>query len=144
MAKKNLKMDKIFLDTAPFIYLIENNPVFAPKVKQFLANSIIDGHVFLTSVVSLSEFGVKPTKENQPKLIRKFEEFLEKLSIELFIIDKNAAIKSYELRAKYSFLKGMDAFQLAVAINENCRVFVTNDKDLKKVAEILVITIDDL
>ncbi len=41
--------------------------------------------------------------------------------------------EAYELRAKYQFLKGMDAFQLAIAINENCDQFVTNDKKLEKV-----------
>jgi predicted nucleic acid-binding protein len=135
---------KIFLDTAPFIYLIEDHPAYAPRVKQFISSSIIDGHEFITSVVSLSEFGVKPAKEQQFELIHRFEELLDRLNIEVFTIDKQAAKKSYELRALYPSLKGMDAFQLAVSINENCGVFITNDKSLKKVTAIPVKTLDDL
>lgn len=125
---------KVFIDTSPFIYLIESHPEYGHKVKQLFANSIIEGHDLLTSVVSLSEYSVKPNKENKPELIEKFEELLDRLNIEIFVIDKPVAKKASELRADYAFLKGLDAFQLAVAINQGCGVFITNDKDLKKVS----------
>jgi len=48
------------------------------------------------------------------------------------------------LPAKYQFLKGMDAFQLVLSINEKCGRFITNDKKLKRVTEIDVKTMEDL
>jgi len=135
---------KIFIDTAPFIYLIENHPVFAGKMKNFITDAIVNGEEIVTSVVTISEFGVKPTKENRSDLIKKFEELLARLNVKILVVDQSAAKKAYELRAKYQFLKGMDAFQMALCINEKCDCFITNDKKLKRVTEIDVDTMDDL
>ncbi len=135
---------KIFIDTAPFIYLIENHPVFASKMKTLITDAIVNGEEIITSVVTISEFGVKPTKENRSDIIKKFEELLTRLDVEILVIDQSAAKKAYELRAKYQFLKGMDAFQLALSINEKCGRFITNDRKLKRVTEINVDTMDDL
>lgn len=38
----------------------------------------------------------------------------------------------------------MDALQLASAIQNNCDVFLTNDKQLKQVQEISVLLVDEL
>lgn len=135
---------KIFVDTAPFIYLVERHPVFAAKVKNLITEAIVNGENIVTSVVTISEFGVKPTKDNHPDLVTKFEELLSRLNVEILVVDQSAAKKAYELRAKYQFLKGMDAFQLALSINEKCERFITNDKKLKRVTEIKVETLEDL
>ena len=134
---------KIFIDTAPFIYLLENHPVFAGKMKAFITDSIVNGEELVTSVVTISEFGVKPTKDNRPDLIQNFEQLLPRLNVKILDIDQSAAKKAYEFRAKYSFLKGMDAFQLALSINEKCDRFITNDKKLKRVTEINVDILDN-
>ena len=48
-----------------------------------------------------------------------------------------------ELRARYS-LRTPDALQVATALVRRCEVFLTNDTRLKRVAEIRVLTLDDL
>ena len=135
---------KIFVDTAPFIYLIENNPTFGAKVKTFLIDSLKNGHSLETSVITLMEFGVKPAREGKLNVIIKFEELLEKLNIEITEVDKEVAQEAYKLRAKYEFLKGMDAMQLGAAIKNKCLNFLTNDKKLKKITEINITLISDL
>ena len=135
---------KIFVDTAPFIYLLENHPEFAQKVKRIIASAIANGDSLLTSVITYMEFGVKPEQENRQELIQKFDELLDRLSIDILVVDKEAGRRAYQLRAKYKFLKGMDALQVALSLKENCSLFLTNDKNLKKIAEIDVRTIDDL
>lgn len=135
---------KIFFDTAPFIYLIENHPEFASKVKTLITDAIINGDQLVTSVVTISEFGVKPTRDNRIDLIEKFEQLLSRLNVEILVIDQSAAKKAYELRAKYRFLKGMDAFQVALSLNSKCNQFLTNDKKLKSITEIDIKTMDDI
>ena len=41
-----------FIDTAPFIYLIESNPQFVDIVANLITNSIINGDSFETSVIT--------------------------------------------------------------------------------------------
>lgn len=135
---------KIFIDTAPFIYLIESHPIFADKVINFISESTINGDSFITSVITLMEFGVKPEKDGRQDIVVKFEELLTRLNIHINIIDEGIAKKAYQLRAKYHFLRGMDSIQLATAILSNCDKFVTNDKNLKKIKEVSIILIEEI
>ena len=130
---------KIFIDTAPFIYIVENHPEFAETAIRKISTSITNGDTLVTSVVTLMEFGVKPEREERQDIIQRFENLLEELEIELLNIDKMLARRAYQLRAKYTFLKGMDALQLAAALSSNCEEFVTNDIKLKKINELKVI-----
>jgi len=51
-------------------------------------------------------------------------------------IDQEIAIKASQLRAKYSFLKGLDALQIATALVSDCDLFITNDVKLSKINDI--------
>lgn len=133
---------RVFVDTAPFIYFIENHPVYAQKVADLITAALAEGHSFVTSVATILEFGVKPEKENRPEVITKFEELLNELETEVKEIDRNTAVEAYRLRAKYQFLKGLDAIQIASAIVSDCDNFVTNDMKLEKVKEITVTLIE--
>ncbi|WKN41278.1 type II toxin-antitoxin system VapC family toxin [Tunicatimonas pelagia] len=133
---------RVFVDTAPFIYLIENHPKYADRVADIMATSLAEGHTFITSVITILEFGVKPEKENKHEVITRFEDLLNELETEVKEIDRGIAVEAYQLRAKYQFLKGLDTIQLATAITSSCDSFVTNDTKLEKVKEITVTLID--
>ena len=133
---------KVFIDTAPFIYLIEKNERYADKIKKYLTTLFINNNQIITSVITYSEFGVAPIREQKPELINEFEAFLHKTDISLIEIKKAYAFKASELRAKYLFLKGMDSLQIGTAIEENCDVFVSNDFKLKSIKEIDVLLLD--
>lgn len=136
--------DSIFLDTSPIIYLIENNHRYYSKVSRFLIDSIITEMTFSTSVISIAEFGVKPKKIGKLELINEMEQLLSSLQVKVADVTIEIANLASTLRAHYEFLKGIDSLQLAVAINLNCNLFLTNDKALKQVSEIKVLTMDDL
>ena len=136
--------NSVFLDTSPIIYLIESNPLFYPKISSYVAISIKNDVPILTSVISIAEFGVKPKKINKLELIEDLEQMLSVLQIKVVDINLETAEISSSLRAKYESLKSFDALQLASAISNNCNVFVTNDKRLKTITEINVLTMDEL
>ncbi len=135
---------KIFIDTAPFIYLIEGHPVFSTKVKQAISQAIVNNDILVTSVITYMEFGVKPEKAYRQDLIRNLDDMLNRLNIDLVNVNKDVAKLAYQLRAKYDFLKGMDALQISIAMREGCQLFITNDKKLKKITEIPVRIIEEL
>lgn len=68
---------------------------------------------------------------------------LSKLDIQIENIDQIIATEAYKLRARYSFLKGMDAIQIATALVTDCKEFITNDIKLKEVKDIKVIIIGE-
>ncbi len=129
---------KVFIDTAPFIYYIEDNKQFCDKVENILCDCLINEISMVTSVITYMEFSVIPERTKKIKIISNFKEILLKLSIPLIEIDLSIAGYAAKLRAKYSFLKGLDALQLSVAIKNNCDTFVTNDRELAKIKEIKI------
>jgi predicted nucleic acid-binding protein len=136
--------DSIFLDTAPIIYLIENNQHYYSKVSRFLTDNILKEVYFSTSVLSIAEFGVKPKKSGKLDLINEMEQMLSALQIKIADITMEVANLASTLRANNQFLKGIDSLQLAAAIQLNCNLFLTNDKALKQISEIKVLTMDDI
>ncbi|MFZ5973220.1 MAG: type II toxin-antitoxin system VapC family toxin [Bacteroidota bacterium] len=137
--------EKIFFDTAPFIYLIEDHPTYAGPVAEYIADqvSIYESHLF-TSVLTLAEFSVKPKRNNKKEIIDQFRSKLDEYDFTAFDVTKGIAEYSADLRAKYISLRLFDALQLATAISLGCNKFFTNDHALKKIKEIKVMTIEDL
>ncbi len=126
-------LDKIiFVDTAPFIYLIEENPEYHTNlVKVFeLAEDNVQFH---TSVLTVLEVLVLPLKKKNQKLADQYVEILtNSLNISVFEIDLNISKRAAEMRAEYN-LKTPDAIQIATALENKADVFLTNDLRLEKV-----------
>ncbi|GAA3996774.1 hypothetical protein GCM10022408_04260 [Hymenobacter fastidiosus] len=137
-------MSKLFFDTAPFIYLVENHPDFYRPVAGYLTQVVGGGAVLVTSVLTYTEFCVKPEQLGRPDVILDFDALLRDLDIQVLDIPLAVATLAYKLRAKYSFLKGMDSLQVASALHAGCSQFLTNDKKLKSVLEIQVVVVADL
>ena len=58
-------------------------------------------------------------------------------------IGPEAAERAARLRATYS-ISLMDALQVGVAITADCQAFMTNDRNLSRIAEIPVLVLDEL
>ena len=98
----------------------------------------------ITSLVTISEFSVKPYKENDLELLNDFQIVLETFHVAVLDINRVIATNAGKLRAKYQSLKTVTALQLASAIYFGCKRFLTNDIRLKQVSEIEVVLIKDL
>jgi predicted nucleic acid-binding protein len=134
---------KLFFDTPPIIYLVEEHPHYFETVTLFLAEAIRDGIVLTTSVLTLAEASIKPRKLNILDLETKFEKVLESV-FEVQPVTWNVAQISATLRAKYTSLRAMDSLQVACAIASECNSFITNDRRLKIIKEIRIQQITDL
>lgn len=136
--------DKIFFDTAPCIYALEGSSVFSLVARAVIQKYCEAGCEFVTSVVTCAEFCVEPFRKGERGKVDEFENFLDDTRTFVAPIDIGVAKASAEIRAAYPTIKGMDALQLASAIGAGCGVFLTNDKRLRQVKEISVVTVDDL
>ena len=116
---------KIFLDTSPIVYYLENSD-------------------YITSTVTMTEYLTYPYQQNNLRLINAFYDFIDGMEIEVRNIDKIIAKKAAQIRAKYRFFKTMDALQLATACLSGCDLFLTNDRQLKQFTEIECILVAEL
>ncbi|MBQ1511114.1 MAG: PIN domain-containing protein [Selenomonadaceae bacterium] len=133
---------KIFLDTAPFIYLLDNDENFGDKTNRILSDFLRKNNKFVSSVITCTEYLVVPYRTNNRSCINAFWELIEDCFIDLFPITQPIAEKAAEIRAAYKF-KTMDSLQLAVACMEECELFLTNDKQLRQFQEIRCVTVEE-
>ena len=136
--------NRIFLDTNPLIYLIEDMTPFAEKVYQFIYSEGTAGSQFYTSTITDTEFLVHPYKCENLEIIGLYWNFLKTLNVLKCHIDEKIAVTVAKIRAKYSGIKTPDSLQLASAIESGCSLFLTNDKQLRQVEEIKIQLVDDL
>jgi predicted nucleic acid-binding protein len=133
---------KIFIDTAPLIYFIEDSSEYVPKLSELFCNR--NNCHFITSVITLSEVLVMPLRENNMRLAKQYEEILTQAdNFQIYEINQQIAKETAVLRAKYS-IKTPDAIQLATAKYCSVDCFLTNDFKLKIDKSLHVITLADL
>lgn len=136
--------EKVFFDTSPFIYLLENHSKYYLPVAEFITVCVSEKQAeFVTSVLTIAEFGAKPRKTGKLNLLKDFENLTSDLKFQFLIVDKEIASFSSTLRADYG-LKGIDSLLLSTAIRSGANEFLTNDKNLKRIKEIKITLIEDL
>lgn len=139
-----ISIHKLMIDTASFIYYIEENEKYLPSIKPIFSK--IDSFKInaITSTITLIEVLIHPIRENDKELKNKYLEILlNNANLEIIPIDIMIAQNASKIRANYN-IKTPDAIQLACGITHNCDTFLTNDEQLKRVKEINVITVNDL
>ena len=134
---------KVFLDTAPLIYFLDEDVNFGEKVQGILESVLGADKKIISSVITCDEYLVFPFRTGNQEKIDVFFEFTRDCGIDLTPISVEIATKAASIRAKYEYFKPMDALQLAAAIETGCDVFLTNDKQLKQFNEIKCITVDE-
>lgn len=145
IVEKKIKAHKrIMFDTAPIIYFIEENKRFN-KIIDKIFRIIKDNTEYFafSSVITLIEVLAKPLKESRSDISDKYRDFLlNSKNFSIYPVDVIIAEKAAEIRARYD-IRTPDAIQLAVAIENNATLFITNDKNLKRIKEIEVLVLQD-
>ena len=136
-------VERLAVDTAPIIYLIEAHPRYEALVLEVferIARGSLTGY---TSVITLTEVLVHPLKQGRQELVDTYSQLL--LTSNSFVavpIDAAMASQAALLRSRYK-IRTPDALQLACAIASGCQGFLTNDLRLRPVKEIPVLALDD-
>ena len=132
---------KIFLDTSPIVYYLENNELYYSQMKNFWKK--YESSEYVTSAITVTEYLTYPYQQNNSSQINAFYAFLDGMEIEIKSIDKKITEKAAKIRAEYKFFKTMDSLQLATACIVDSDLFLTNDKQLKQFKEIECITVEE-
>ena len=133
---------KIFIDTAPLIYLIEGEDNFATSVEKQLRQWITAEENLSTSTLSLLKLLVVPIKQENKHLVQKYRALLQDiLSEPLIPLSEAISEMAAQLRGATGF-KTPDSIQLATALYSGADIFYTNDKRLSKFSDIKILTIE--
>jgi len=135
---------RLFLDTAPMIYYVEENPRYVALVETMFARLDAGDFQAVTSPVTLAECLIVPYRNSNAELQQAFIDLITNGNHTSFItIDEFVGAQAAQLRARYN-LGLADALQFAVALEAACDTFLTNDISLKRVTELKVIVLDEI
>jgi len=144
LSKQLAKAKVIGLDTPIFIYFLENNDRYSE-----LARITINGiekrkWEGITSTITLMEITVRPWQLGRESAAREYEVVLVHFpNLSVVDIDRDVARAAAQLRAKYN-ISPPDALQVAASLNFGAKAFLTNDKRLSKLQDVIdVLVLDD-
>lgn len=135
---------RVFVDTAPIIYYLENSSLYVDSIKKFFSKCIEGNIQIVTSAITVEEYLVFPYSSGKIEFADNFKRFIEYMDIEVVDIDSVIAEQGAKIRSQYRNFKAMDALQIAAAIISGCDMFFTNDKQLRQEKELPCMTIEDL
>jgi predicted nucleic acid-binding protein len=122
-------MTRVFWDTMLFIYMVQNNMEFLPRVKEMLQRSYQRGDMLLTSHFAVGEVMVGAPGDRDKALA--FRSVITEMGFQFLPFDGGAVSVFADLRAQQG-LKAPDSINLACAASAGIDVFLTNDNQLLK------------
>jgi predicted nucleic acid-binding protein len=134
----------IGLDTAIFIYHLEGNPNYLPLTRQLLEDVQAGEWQALTSTITLLELTVPAWRAGRDYVAREYETILVNFPhLRLQDVTREVARWGAQLRARFN-IRTPDALQIAASLEGGATAFVTNDRNLLRLSEVVsVIVLDD-
>jgi predicted nucleic acid-binding protein len=133
----------IGIDTAPFIYYIEDVAPYADLVHPVFDRLERHALAAVTSTIALGEILTKPLVEKNFTLADEIKFTIKAFStLSMVAIDEKLAEAAALIRARHA-IRLPDALQIAAAIQGEATLFMTNDKRLKKVDGVEVLVLSD-
>ena len=119
---------RLYLDTAPVIYVVEQVPDFSEKFLHYIQKPDIE---LIVSDLTWMECRVKPLTENKEPLLADYDKFFSQSVIEIVELSRRVLERAAHIRSQYN-IKTPDAIHLGAAIISKCDIFLTNDRRLER------------
>ena len=136
---------RIAIDTPILIYHLEGHHRYRHASRSIL-NGVRDGEYdAIVSTVALMEILVRPFALSRPDIARHYEALLAHFpNLRITEVSRGAARRAARLRAELG-LRPADALHAGVALTSGATAFVTNDRRLTRLSEVLdVVVLDDV
>ena len=135
----DLGSGRVAIDTALFIYLLEENERFLPLVEPLFRDADSGRRELITSALTLLEVMVVPYRAGDARLAQRYEHLLMRSrGIRVVDISLDQLRAAAQLRAALR-VKTSDALQLSAALSCGCACFVTNDRRIPEVPGLRVL-----
>lgn len=127
------------VDTAIFIYFIEEHPLFLPLLEPLFQEVDKGRRELVTSALTLLEVLVVPYRSGDGLLAERCEALLTRSrGVAIAEISRDHLRAAAQLRAATG-VKTPDALQLVAALGAGCATFLTNDRDLPAVSGLRIL-----
>ncbi|QIZ71238.1 type II toxin-antitoxin system VapC family toxin [Oxynema aestuarii] len=137
-------VNRLFLDSAPVIYYVDMNPGYS-AIMDGIFDWIKSAQIrVVTSPVTLAECLILPLRDSNLSQQQLFIDIITGQDTADFVnITSEIARTAADIRVRYR-LQLPDAFQIAAALDAGCQAFLTNDAQLKRIAELKILLVSEL
>jgi len=130
---------KVCLDANCVIYLVEKNPVWAPKLVSRLAVARAAGDALAVSDLARLECLIGPLRDPDAATLADYQRFFSSPAVEMLPLTPAVCERAAEIRVASALeIKLPDALHLASDLEHGCALFLTNDVQLAGCAAIAV------
>jgi predicted nucleic acid-binding protein len=129
MSGAETPLARIYWDSNLFIYLFEEHPLFAPKVRSLRSRMIERGDQLFTSAFAVGEILVKPAETGQREISGRYLAFFRHPAVTVIPFELECAARYASIRGDRS-IRPADAIHLACAATAGIDLFITNDDRL--------------
>lgn len=138
------KHRKVGIDTAVFIYQVEENPQYVGLTERIFAWLEGPNAHGVTSTITMLELLVHPYRDSDSEQADNFYALLSTYPhLEWLPLTLTLADRAAHLRADHN-LRTPDAIQAATALVEKATGFISNDYAFRKIEELDVLILDEL
>lgn len=130
-------MRRIYLDSAPIIYLFEGAEELRDSVREHLEKLQGSDSFIVSSEIGRLECRIKPIAERDESLLELYDAFFAGREVIVVCPDQEIWERATQIRVTYGF-RIPDALHLACALENECEIFLTNDHRLQRCTEIQV------
>lgn len=142
--REQLKGKRVYFDTNPFIYFVEEHDIFYEAVKPIFQMVKDESITAFTSEFTLTETLIKPYRDKDQETIDAFEGLImESGYFSLLGATKETFLKAAQIGGE-TMMRTPDAIHMTTAIENNCNFFITNDKRIRSYGTVKVIQVADL
>ena len=135
----------IGVDTALFVYLIEEHPRFLAPVRALFARADAGEIEIITSALTLLEVLAVPLRAGDQALAAKYDALLTRSrGVRVVDLSRDQLRTAARLRAQFSALRTPDALQLAAAMGAGCQSFISNDRRMPAPDGLRVLQLSEL
>jgi predicted nucleic acid-binding protein len=129
----------VAVDTALFIYFIEEDPRFLPLILPLFEEADAGKRELVTSALTLLEVLVVPYRAGNPPLAERYEWLLTRSrGVRMTELSRDQLRAAAQLRAATG-IKTPDALQLVSALTAGSKTFLTNDRRLPRLPGLRVV-----
>jgi predicted nucleic acid-binding protein len=131
------------VDTALFIYLIEEEPRYLPAIEPLFRAADDGSRELVTSALTLLEVLVVPYRAGDLALAERYEALLTRSrGIRIIELSMDQLRAAAQLRA-VTGAKTPDALQLVAALAAGCATFLTNDRKIPRIPGTRIVQLSD-
>lgn len=126
-------MTRVYWDSMLFIYLLEGNPTFGPKVRRILNQIAGRSDTLCTSVFTLGEILTGPRRRGSYSGVDAVKKYFSSGAIEVLPFTEQTADR-YSMIRSANRVSQEDGIHVATAAEIGVDIFFTNDDNLRKLS----------